>query len=113
MIKSPLWSNGISPPVARWKRRARFGRLVRGDDVLLRQGIATYHDTSHAISVGPGSEAHRLLSLTNGPAPAGCFRLAITLLTPLDARLTIRVGRWSEATRGICFSSDVVKEVLQ
>lgn len=79
---------------AAWSPRA-------GDDVLLQQGRAIYHDASHAIAVGPGSAAHRLLALTNGPSPSGCFRLAMALLSPLDARLTIRVGRWSEATRDI------------
>jgi len=74
---------------------------AEGSELFLRHGVATYRMGRHAISVGPGREAHRVPHTHAAGKVAGCFRVVINLLTPLNNRIEIRYGLWSEATRAI------------
>ena len=64
-----------------------------GATLLLRNGYLTYHCGSDAITIGPGFHGHRNTFAGDGDG----FRVFMTAWTPVDRRLEIRCGRWSEA----------------
>jgi hypothetical protein len=76
-------------------------RPQAGDELLLGGGRAIAHSQDYAISIAGGGMAHRMIELMGRPKLAGCYRLFMAFLSPLDEVIEIRYGRWSEATRDL------------
>ena len=72
-----------------------------GHTAFLRRGFATYHKGADAISIGPGAISHRMRDMHNSEPEPTTFRLLTTLITPVDHRIQIRTGVWSEAAESI------------
>lgn len=68
-----------------------------GTEFLMESGKATIHSRQYGISVAGGGMAHRMTDMLQTPKVPGCFRIFCAYLTPLDEKLKIRYGLWSEA----------------
>jgi len=71
-----------------------------GGSLLLNKGYLTYRSEGDAITIGPGFYGHRNTFSSDGDG----YRVFLTGWTPVDHRLEIRCGRWSE-TEGPCLSA--------
>lgn len=72
-----------------------------GHTAFLTSGDAVYHAGKDAISVGPGSAAHRMRDMRGSEPEPTAFRLLTTFRVPVDHTFRIRTGTWSEATAAL------------
>ncbi len=68
-----------------------------GNTAFLKSGYALYKVGEDAIQVGPGENAHCMWEMRNSEVSENDFRLLITALAPLQKKLEVRCGTWSQA----------------
>jgi hypothetical protein len=84
-----------------WETADQVIRVDNGQTTILKSGHGVFHRGEHGISVGPGSDAHRMWQMRNTEPEPDSFRVLLTFRTPIDRILEIRCGRWSPATKGL------------
>lgn len=84
-----------------WETSDQVTRVDNGQTAILKSGHGIFHRGEHGISIGPGSNVHRMWQMRNTEPEPDSFRVLVTLQTPIDRILEIRCGRWSPVTKGL------------
>ena len=78
-----------------WEAGGTACEALSGSSAFLLSGFGTFHNHNHAITVGPGSNTHRMWHMRGTEPEPDSFRVIIALETPIQHTLQIRYGPWN------------------
>ena len=81
-----------------WETENQVIPVLNGQSSILKSGKGIFHRENEGISIGPGSNDHRHRNMRNSEPSENCFRVLVTLQTPVDHTIALRYGTWSVAS---------------